>query len=167
MTTQHFARHGVGMSDTTDAARQRPEGALIERARKLSGLSGRQAAKESSLSDSRWRQIINGNTTVGGQVVPVVGPDDTIARMARAVGVTPDQLRAAGRPEAADALLTLSGMQAESEWESVGTALDRLLSIREQIDAVIAELRAAPAPTTPAAGVTGTPPQVEVGEPDA
>lgn len=125
---------------------QRPEGAVIERAATARGMSARTAAKEAALSDARWRQIVNGYASVGaGQVVPVEGPAETIARMAMAVGVTPDQLREAGRADAADVLLVLGGMQAESEWQAVGTALDRLLRIREQLDAVISDLRSAPA----------------------
>lgn len=120
---------------------------MIERAAAARGMSARAAAKEASLSDARWRQIVNGYASVGaGQTVPVEGPAETIARMAMAVGVTPDQLRQAGRTDAADLLLVLGGMQAESEWQAVGTALDRLLRIRSELDAVIAELRSAPAP---------------------
>lgn len=123
---------------------QRPEGALIETAAKAKGISGRRAADVAGISDARWRQIVNGFVTVGvGEKVPVIGPDNTLARMAQAVDVTPDQLREAGRGDAADLLLVLTGMHAESDWQNVGTALDRLMSIREQIDSVIAELSAA------------------------
>lgn len=153
--------------DELKAEHQRPEGKLIELARKAKGLSARRAARDAAVSEGWWRQIENGYTSVGGQPAAIKGADDTLARMARVAGVTPEQLRAAGRPQAADVLLTLIGMQAESEWQSVGTALDRLLSIREQIDGVIAELRAAPATPTAAPGVAGTPPQVEVGGSDA
>lgn len=138
---------------------QRPEGRLIGEALRMKGISGRQAASEAGISDARWRQIVNGYMSAGGgQTVTVVGPDETIARMARVAGVTPNQLREAGRPEAADLLLTLAGMQAESEWQSVGSALDRLISIQEQLKAVIAELSAAPAPSS-----HGPAPGVEVG----
>lgn len=144
---------------------QRPEGALIERAMRVKGISGRQAASEAGISDARWRQIVNGYMSAGaGQYVSVVGPDDTIARMARVVGVTPEQLREAGRPESADLLLTLAGMQAESEWQSVGTALDRLMRIREQLDAVIEELADAPAPV--ARRTASASPRVDIGSPD-
>lgn len=120
---------------------QRPEGALIERALKLKGLSVRQAAPEAAISDARWRQIMNGHASAGpGHVMPVVGPDDTIARMARVAGVTPDQLRDAGRADAADLLLTLAGMQAESDWNRTGSALDRLVRLRRELDDIIAEL---------------------------
>lgn len=144
---------------------QRPEGQLIESALRMKGISGRQAAAEAGISDARWRQIVNGYQSAGGgQTITVVGPDETIARMARVVGVTPEQLRAAGRPEAADLLLTLSGMQAEHEWRSVGTALDRLISIREELDGIIEELSSAPA--TPGRGTVGERPALEVSDAD-
>lgn len=126
---------------------QRPEGRLIADAARVKRLTGRQAARMAGISDARWRQIVNGYVSVGaGQAVAVVGPAETLARMARVVGVTPDQLRKAGRSDAADLLLTLAGMQAESEWQAVGSALDRLVRIREQLDDVIDELASAPAP---------------------
>lgn len=144
---------------------QRPEGALIERAAKMKGISARQAAKDASLSDARWRQIVNGYASVGpGQAAPVEGPPETVARMAHVVGVTADQLRAAGRGDAADLLLTVAGMQAESEWQAVGTALDRLLRIREQLDTVIDELT--DAPVSVGRGAAGPGPAVEVARPD-
>jgi transcriptional regulator with XRE-family HTH domain len=118
-----------------------PEGELLERARKLKGLSQRNAAKMAGISDGRWRQIVNGGYyAAADNWVSTVGPDDTLARMARSVGVTADQLRAAGRGDAADLLLTVKGMELESDWQNVGNARDRLLAIREQIDWVIRDL---------------------------
>lgn len=120
---------------------QRPEGALIENALRLKRMSARKAAEKAGMSDARWRQIVNGYASAGaGQVVEVRGPDDAIARMARVAGVSAEQLRKAGRPEAAGMLETLSSMQAEADWQQVGTALERLLRIREELDIVIAEL---------------------------
>jgi transcriptional regulator with XRE-family HTH domain len=80
---------------------QRPEGALIQSAMKRGRLSARKAAARVGLSEARWRQIMNGYQSVGGQKVPVFGPPETIARMAAAVGVTSDQLRAVAREDAA------------------------------------------------------------------
>lgn len=144
---------------------QRPEGALIEKALRMKGLSARQAATDAGMSDARWRQIVSGYQSISGQLVPVVGPDETIARMARVVDVTPDQLREAGRPDAADLLLTLAGMQAEAEWRSVGTALDRLIALRDELDGIIAELSSAPA-TAGGSRPGGLRPTVEVADAD-
>lgn len=59
------------------------------------------------MSDSRWRQIIKGYRQETKDVrVPVRAPADTLARMARAVGATAEQLREAGRSDAADELDT-------------------------------------------------------------
>lgn len=61
------------------------------------------------MSETRWRQISNGYQDVGrGHRVPTVGPPETIARMAQVVGVTPDQLRDAGRADAAGELELLT-----------------------------------------------------------
>lgn len=154
------------MTNTNKREHQTAEGALIERARQLRGLKARAAARDAGMSDARWRQIESGYASVGpGQVIPVRGPDETVARMASVVGVTAEQLREAGRAAAADVLLTLVGMQAESEWQSVGTALDRLRRIRDEIDSVIGELAAAPA--TPAPSPSRPRPEIEVGDEDA
>ncbi|WP_405961184.1 helix-turn-helix domain-containing protein [Streptomyces sp. NBC_00024] len=64
-------------------------------------MSGREAARRSGVSDSRWRQIIHGYQTVSGNHVPVVAPAETLARMAQATQVSADELRKAGRPDAA------------------------------------------------------------------
>lgn len=108
---------------------------------KNKGLSARAAASQAGMSDARWRQIVNGYASAGaGQTIEVVGPDETIARMARVVGVTPEQLREAGRPAAADLLLILAGAEVEEDWQLVGTALDRLRNISAQLSVVIQEL---------------------------
>ncbi|MFE6021659.1 helix-turn-helix domain-containing protein [Streptomyces sp. NPDC056441] len=86
-----------------------PEAVLIKEALKRERISGREAARRAVVSDSRWRQIINGYQTVSGTHVPVQAPADTLARMAQAARVTADQLRNAGRPDAADALTELAG----------------------------------------------------------
>lgn len=83
---------------------QPPESELIERLRKdaTPKLSMREAARRAGISDGRWRQIIKGFKQETADVrVPVKGPADTIARMAQVVGATVDQLRDAGRDDAA------------------------------------------------------------------
>lgn len=91
-----------------DAPTQRPEGALLERLRteKVPTLSGRAAAKEAGISGSRWTQIVRGYKQETSEVrVPVRAPADTLARMAKVVGATADQLREVGREDAADEML--------------------------------------------------------------
>ncbi|MEU0493544.1 helix-turn-helix transcriptional regulator [Nocardiopsis sp. NPDC006139] len=87
------------------------EGELIRTSLIRIGLSARQAAKQSGISEGRWRQIVNGYQIVTkGTYVPVRGPADTVAAMARTVGVTEDQLIEAGREDAAEKLSELSSL---------------------------------------------------------
>jgi len=77
-----------------------PYGALIEAAREAAGLSRREAARRAGISDAWWRYVVQ-----GWQNGPISGPADTVAEMARVVGVTPEQLEAEGqRADAAKAL---------------------------------------------------------------
>ncbi|MDI3330660.1 MAG: hypothetical protein QJR09_07990 [Micrococcus sp.] len=55
---------------------------IIEQARLDRGLSLRAAATAAAISDSRWRQVAKGEPA----------PDDTLAKMALAVGLTPTDL---------------------------------------------------------------------------
>lgn len=64
-------------------------------------LSMRKAAELSGLSEGRWRQIIKGYQSTSGGKIPVIGPPETVARMAVVVGVTADELARTGRPDAA------------------------------------------------------------------
>lgn len=121
---------------------QRPEGRLIEAARKrhTPALSVRKAATAAGISDGRWRQIANGYQSVGaGQVAIVEGPPETLARMALAVGVTPEELRSVGRIDAADALVMLTDITTATSGRE-GT-LRRLITIRDELNSVIGELR--------------------------
>jgi hypothetical protein len=80
------------------------EAALIKEAARRARLSGREAARRAEISETRWRQIVNGYQDVGGVRIAVIAPDDTLARMAHVVGLTPGQLRQAGRAAAAEFL---------------------------------------------------------------
>ena len=87
-----------------------PWGALLTRALGRAKLSAREAAKRAGISEGRWRQIASGYQVVSaGVYAPVRGPAATLARMSSVVGVTPAQLRRAGRPDAARALTAASG----------------------------------------------------------
>ena len=84
---------------------QRPEGALIAAALKRSRMSQRRAAAKAGISENRLRAIVHGYQNVGaGTYVAVKGPPDTVARIADAVGVTPEQLEGVGRDDAAEEL---------------------------------------------------------------
>lgn len=125
------------------ARTQPPEGSLIAAALKRSTLSQRAAAKKAGISDVRWRQIVAGYERKGGMDIPVQAPPETLARMARTVGVTPDQLVQAGRQDAADELraiiasadkgvrhrvieAALEGLSAEEQEQVIQAYLDGL-----------------------------------------
>jgi transcriptional regulator with XRE-family HTH domain len=82
-----------------------PWGALITGALAREGISAREAARRAGLSEGRWRQITGGYQVVSpGIYAQVRGPAATLARMAAVVGVSPAELRAAGRDDAAQLL---------------------------------------------------------------
>ena len=87
-----------------------PWGALIISALQAAGLSAREAARRAGLSEGRWRQITGGYQVVSpGVYARVLGPAGTLAKMAAVAGVSPAELRAAGRDDAA---LVLARQQA-------------------------------------------------------
>jgi transcriptional regulator with XRE-family HTH domain len=89
-----------------DRPKPPPWGALITESLAQAGLSAREAARRAGLSEGRWRQITGGYQVVSpGVYAQVRGPAATLARMAAVAGVTPAQLRAAGRDDAAQLLL--------------------------------------------------------------
>jgi hypothetical protein len=85
---------------------QPPEGKLIADAANRLDLSIREAARRAGISYGRWRQITTGYQNVSpGSFAPVHAPAGTLAKMARVVGVTAEQMETAGqRPDAAEIL---------------------------------------------------------------
>lgn len=88
---------------------QPPEGKLIAAAADRMDLSIREAARRAGISYGRWRQIVMGYQNVSpGNFAAVHAPAKTLAKMARVVGVTPEQMEAEGlRPDAAESLRAL------------------------------------------------------------
>jgi hypothetical protein len=81
-------------------------GVLIAAALREAGTSAREAARRAGISEGRWRQIAGGYQVVSpGVYAHVRGPAATLARMATVAGVTPEQLTAAGRDDAAMVML--------------------------------------------------------------
>jgi hypothetical protein len=92
----------------TDRPEQRPEGRLIAIAQKRPRLSNREAAARAGMSEGHWRAIVSGSRSMGKDFwVSVKAPPETLARMAQVVGVTPEQLVEAERPDAAEELRAL------------------------------------------------------------
>ncbi|GAA0632543.1 hypothetical protein GCM10010174_62020 [Kutzneria viridogrisea] len=78
---------------------------LLAAARDAQGLSWHAAADLAGINSGTWQANETGYWTVEGRRVEAKGGRPaTIARMALVVGVSPDQLREAGRPDAATAL---------------------------------------------------------------
>lgn len=92
-----------------------PEGKLLRAALADLPFSQREAARRATLSESRWRQIVSGYESKKGIKIPVVGPHGTVARMAHAVGVRPEQLQDAGRDDAAASLRDLEAAQSAAD----------------------------------------------------
>lgn len=90
--------------------------AAIDRMRQDEGLSIRQAARRAGISDGRWRQLAKGYSAAGGGMkIPANPTAETLAAMARAVGMPPEQLREFGEPEAARVLVGRAVR--ERDWE--------------------------------------------------
>lgn len=69
-------------------------------------VSRRQAAANAGISPSQWSDIERGCKKAGqGSVIPIRATAETLARMAQTIGVTPDELAAAGRQDASSILL--------------------------------------------------------------
>jgi transcriptional regulator with XRE-family HTH domain len=104
-----------------DKPSQPPEGALIQRALKKSGLSIRALASRVDLSDARVRQYINGYTSAGrGQYVFVEAPADRLAAIAQALNVSPEELEKAGRADAAESLRARSVSDVSNHEPEIG-----------------------------------------------
>ena len=87
-------------------------GTVISAALGRAGLSAREAARRADLSEGRWRQITGGYQVVSpGVYAPVRGPAATLAKMAAVAGVSPAELRAAGREDAAALLASQPASQ--------------------------------------------------------
>jgi transcriptional regulator with XRE-family HTH domain len=100
----------------TERPQPPPWGALITAALASEGISAREAARRAGLSEGRWRQITAGYQVVSpGVYAQVRGPAGTLARMAAVVGVTPAQLRSAGRDDAARVLAGRMDRKPESD----------------------------------------------------
>lgn len=92
----------------------RPEGALIRLTRQASGMTVPEAVKRSGVSKARWSQVESGYETRNGVTRPVQVKPDTLARMARAVGLSPERLESEGqRPDAAEILREILRSQPE------------------------------------------------------
>ncbi|BBZ80039.1 hypothetical protein MANY_53760 [Mycolicibacterium anyangense] len=116
---------------------ERPkEAELIERRRleQSPRLSVTRAAKLAGISEGRWRQIAKGYQQATKDTrIPVIAPPDTLARMADVVGSSPQELREAGRDDAADDLERLQSDDVPPADTRGGMAGVRAVMRRSQI----------------------------------
>ncbi|MFF1469089.1 helix-turn-helix domain-containing protein [Streptomyces mirabilis] len=85
-----------------------PEADTISTALRRSSISQREASRRAGINESYWRRVIAGHN----RGVPVNASLITVARMAHAVGITPDELAASGgRPEVVEELRALAGAE--------------------------------------------------------
>lgn len=104
-----------------DKPQQPREGKLIADAIKTHGISIRTLAKEAGYSEGRVRQVINGYASAGkGQFIKVTAPDEALAKIAWAAGLTVYDLRMARRPDAAEVLATLGEKWYEEQRRPAG-----------------------------------------------
>ena len=100
-----------------------PEAELIfsARTRLVPRLSLDKAARRIGMSASRWSQIEKG----------AHAPPDTLAMMARALTITPDELRHVGRDDAADALEALTE---QTGWQDADDPIIRMIRDSNYLD---------------------------------
>lgn len=123
--------------------RQRPEGRLIAAAMYRRRLRRPAAAQMIGVSEGWLGNVVKGYRSDGsGRTKPVVADAAMLARVAHALCVGADELRAAGRDDAVEPLLLLAGMRLEDDLRDNGAPLRKLLAIRDAVDSLIADLRA-------------------------
>ncbi|MGJ6980032.1 helix-turn-helix domain-containing protein [Aestuariimicrobium soli] len=120
-----------------------PEGRLIKARLDESRTSQRALASKVDMSEGRVRQIIKGYQSVGGQRIAVSAPAETIMRLALELDITPDELRAASRDDAADLLQQIL----DHRFPRIGERQERasskeFKSSMADVDAITAEMQA-------------------------
>ena len=108
-----------------------PEADTISTALRRSSISQREASRRAGINESYWRRVIAGHN----RGVPVNASLITVARMAHAVGLTPDDLTASGgRPEVIEELRALTKTEQADlgkPFRIIGVALEEY-SLEEQ-----------------------------------
>jgi hypothetical protein len=111
------------MTDAASAPPPPPEAILLKRARESwqpRKLSMRQAAAAAGVSETTWRHAEAGSEVKGSLRFAYRVGDSTLARMARAARISPEALRSAGRPAAADVLAEMAGQGAGDQPDHAG-----------------------------------------------
>lgn len=96
-----------------------PEAKLIRIAREAARIQVRAAARAAGVSKSHWAAVEAGYERRDGLYRPMSGTSAaTIAHMAHAVGLPPERLEVAGRPDAAEVLSEIIAQEAAAEPEA-------------------------------------------------
>lgn len=105
------------MDDQGPELKPPPEAVLVRRRRMAAGLTVQAAAQatEGSVSHRRWTQIEQGFVLKGGRRVRTTASDQALAHMGAVVEARPDELTAAGRPEAAEVLQLILDARVDHE----------------------------------------------------
>lgn len=108
-----------------------PLGRLLESAREARRpkLSQNATAKAAGISPTTYRRVIRGIARLGGRDVAFDGTPESIARIARVLGVTPEQLEEAGRTDAAEELRAL---RREAMTDPHASPMDRAEAIMDE-----------------------------------
>lgn len=130
-----------------------PLSRLIARKRKAMSpeLSMRQAARRAGFSPALWAKIEHGYDQVApGVVIPYAGTADKVARMARVLGITPQELAGAGRRDAAAELEAMPPQPPQDGGEGLAEIRDRQDELERVLDEMRRELRELREPGRPA-----------------
>ncbi|MEU1761361.1 hypothetical protein [Micromonospora sp. NPDC005652] len=139
----------AGKMARVDNPMQRPEGKLIQHAMQRLGVKAPWVGERTNLSANWVRHVINGYEPQGqGRKNEVIGAPDTIARIAHVLDITPDQLAAAGRPDAAEVLEAIqqamphvaAGTIDRGELEAIADNRNRPDSMRRRAKSYLAVL---------------------------
>lgn len=100
---------------------QPPVMQLVEQRRDRLGMSKRTAAALAGISESRWRQLEAGGREIRGNWIPEDAPDPTLAHMALAVRLAPEDIEPSS-PRAAQMLGDLIAEQEADGEQDAGDA---------------------------------------------
>ena len=120
-----------------------PEGKLIGEAAADLDISIREAARRAGISYGRWRQVVTGRQNVSpGEYAAVRNvPARTLAKMALAVGLTPEQMETEGqRPDAAEEMRAMPAREREADAEVIPLPVPADSLVKDLADARLADI---------------------------
>lgn len=119
-----------------------PEAVLIRRAREAAGLNASQAAAATGgvVTPQWWRTVERGSGTSRSQVILQRGSARTIAHMAAAIqGITPADLAACGREDAAAVLEDIQHQRADPGMAELRRQVAEVKAVVARLAALVGE----------------------------